>query len=207
VRHIATWIRECDETHFERAFSPYPDLRLHNARTGQVPWAQVEGLLLTGGSDISQNFLRQPVPDPSLIEDADLARDTWEFDALAKTLEQRLPLLAICRGLQMLNVFQGGTLFLDIPHHDDDKYRNIQELCYVADVPIQFSHVNSSHHQAVNRLGTGLEVQARCAADQVIEQLRLVDYPFGLAVQYHPERDILYQPFFDAFAHHLQKAS
>jgi len=195
-----------DEANFKRTFDHYPDVRLGNARTGSLVWNEVRGLLLTGGSDISEPFLRQPVPDPRLIEDADPARDRWEFDALAKTLEQRLPLLAICRGLQVLNVATGGTLHLDIPHHDSHKYDNAQELRYATGVPTPFLKVNSSHHQSLDKVGAGLEVEAWCAADDVIEQVRLKNYPFGLAVQYHPERDALYQPLFQAFVDQLQKA-
>ena len=59
----------------------------------------MDGLLLTGGADISQEFLRQPVPDPSVLEkDSDPARDEWEFAAVSKALERGLPILAICKG-------------------------------------------------------------------------------------------------------------
>lgn len=167
----------------------------------------MQGLLLTGGSDISQDFLRQPVPDVGLIEDPDPARDAWEFETVAKALKQRLPLLAICRGLQVLNVTLGGTLHLDIPDHDGAKYENIQELRYAQDVPIQFSKVNSSHHQALARLGAGLIIEAWCAKDDVIEQTRLADYSFGLGVQYHPERDPFYQPLFQAFIDQVEPGS
>ena len=198
LKHIATWIREVDAAHFERVFACYPGVRLWNARVEKVP-DEVDGLLLTGGSDISQKYLRQPVPDPRLIEDADEPRDAWEFSRLEQSLALQLPLLAICRGLQVLNVALGGTLHLDIPGHDDAKYKNIQPLRYVAGTPIQFPFVNSSHHQALDRLGDGIEIEAWCATDDVIEQARLGPHPFALAVQYHPERDPLYQPLFDAF--------
>jgi putative glutamine amidotransferase len=205
VKQIATWIRECDEAHFERVFRPFPAVRLWNARTASVPWEEMTGLLLTGGSDISREFLRQPVPDPALIKNPDPARDAWEFDSVAKALRQRLPLLAICRGFQVLNVALGGTLHLDIPNHDDPKSKleNIQELRHAPGTQLRFPKVNSSHHQALARLGPGLVAEAWCAADDVIEQARLTDYPFGLGVQYHPERDPLYQPLFDAFAGHV----
>ncbi|MCE0499277.1 MAG: gamma-glutamyl-gamma-aminobutyrate hydrolase family protein [Methylacidiphilales bacterium] len=199
MKPIATWIRECDEAPFKRALAQFPEVRLWNARIDSVPWEQMHGLLLTGGSDISREFLRQPVPDTRLIEDPDPRRDAWEFEAVAKALRQRLPLLAICRGLQVLNVALGGTLHLDIPNHDSAKSENIQELRYIEEVQIQFPKVNSSHHQALAQLGTGLVVEAWSATDEVIEQARLVDYPFGLGVQYHPERDPLYQPLFQAF--------
>jgi putative glutamine amidotransferase len=207
LKHIATWIRECDEANFGRVFGSFPEVQLWNERTGSVPWEHMDGLLLTGGSDISLDFLRQPVPDARLIEDPDPARDAWEFEAVEKTLRQRLPLLAICRGLQVLNVALGGTLHLDIPNHAraEAKYGNIQELRYAKGVPKPFPKVNSSHHQAVARPGAGLKVEAWCADDEVIEQARLADYPFGLGVQYHPERDPLYQPLFEAFVNQVEQ--
>jgi putative glutamine amidotransferase len=162
-----------------------------------------------GGSDISLEFLRQPVPDARLIEDPDPARDAWEFEGLAKALQQRLPLLAICRGLQVLNVALGGTLHLDIPNHDraESKYGNIQELRYADGVPIQFPKVNSSHHQALAQTGDRPESGGVVRGDDVIEQARLADYPFGLGVQYHPERDPLYQPLFKAFVDQVEEKS
>jgi len=179
-------------------------MQLWNARVSDIPWEQVQGLLLTGGSDISQGYLKQPVSDLTLIQDADVARDAWEFESLTKALQRRLPLLAICRGLQVLNVAMGGTLQLDIPDHDNAKSENVQELVYAPDVLFQFPRVNSSHHQCLAQLGTGLAVEARCARDQVIEQVRLIGYPFGWGVQYHPERDVIYQPLFQAFVDHVK---
>jgi putative glutamine amidotransferase len=198
LKNIATWIREVDEPAFARVFAHYPDVRLWNARVEAVPDA-IDGLLLTGGEDISLEFLRQSVPDPKLIHDTDVPRDAWEFALLPRVLEQRLPLFAICRGIQVLNVELGGTLHLDIPNHAELKFQNVQALLYMDGATIQIPRVNSSHHQALDRLGFGLVVEARHADDEVIEQARMCDYPFGLGVQYHPERDPLYQPLFDAF--------
>jgi putative glutamine amidotransferase len=203
LKHIATWIRECDAAHFERVFSSYPDARFWNARTEAIP-EHIDGLLLTGGEDISAEFLRQPVPDPRQIEDPDAARDAWEFAIVPRALQQQLPLFAICRGLQVLNVALGGTLHLDIPNHDKLKFQNVQPLRYANGAPIQIPRVNSSHHQALDQLGSDLEIEAWCADDDVIEQARLSDYTFGLGVQYHPERDPLYNPLFDAFIHHVR---
>lgn len=204
VKAVATWIRECDEAAFRRILQPYPEVECWNARTQKVP-VDIAGLLLTGGEDISREYLRQPVPDPSLIEDANPARDAWEFPALRKALHARLPILAICRGLQVLNVELGGTLHLDIPNHDNDKFNNVQPLRYAPEASIQFARVNSSHHQALDRLGHGLHVEAWHRDDNVVEQARLDNYPFCLAVQYHPERDALYQPLFDSFVEHLTR--
>jgi putative glutamine amidotransferase len=204
LKTVATWIRECDEPAFARVLENYPEIKYWNARTQSVP-QEIDGLLLTGGEDISEKFLRQPVPNPKLIEDANPARDEWEFPARASALKEQLPILAICRGLQVLNVALGGTLHLDIPHHDDDKFNNVQPLRYVPGAKIQFAGVNSSHHQALDKLGAGLVVEAWHAGDGTIEQAHLENYPFCLAVQYHPERDPLYRPLFDLFIEQLTR--
>ncbi|HEY8964940.1 MAG TPA: gamma-glutamyl-gamma-aminobutyrate hydrolase family protein, partial [Candidatus Methylacidiphilales bacterium] len=163
------------------------------------------GLLLTGGSDVSIPFLRQPVPDPALVQEPDPERDAWEWAATERALELRLPILAICRGVQVLNVVLGGTLHLDIPGHNlpEQKNGNVQPLAYAdgVEAALRFPAVNSSHHQALDRLGEGLVVEARHAGDGTIEQVRLAGHPFAIGVQYHPERDpALYRPLFEAFA-------
>jgi putative glutamine amidotransferase len=198
VKHIATWVEANAWPHFEKIFAAYPDLLLWNARIGMAP-DRPDGLLLTGGFDIGGDYLRQPVPDPSLIQNPQPDRDAWEFYYLPKALARRLPVFAICRGAQVLNVALGGTLHLDIPGHADFRYDNVQPLEYVDGAELRTPKVNSSHHQALDQLGEGIELEARHAGDGIVEQVRLRDYPFGLGVQYHPERDILYQPLFDAF--------
>jgi putative glutamine amidotransferase len=197
---IISWIREVDEAYFAQVFTAYPQIKLLNARRENLELThESHGLLLTGGSDISAAYLKQPVPDPSLIQDADPLRDAWEFQALSTALAHRLPIFAICRGLQLLNVALGGTLQLDIPHHDSAKTENIQPVRYLPEVVPQLPLVNSSHHQAIAQLGAPLIAEAWCTTDNLIEQIRLPDYPFCLAVQFHPERDPIYQPWFDAF--------
>jgi putative glutamine amidotransferase len=156
---------------------------------------------LTGGSDIAPEFLRQEIVDPCLVEDVDLARDRWEFEAAQKALARSLPIFAICRGLQVLNVALGGTLKLDIPGHRlaEQKDHDIQPLRCDAKAVHRFEKVNSAHHQAVDRLGEGFQVEAWCATDDIVEQMRLRDYPLALAVQYHPERGMIYDALFDDF--------
>jgi putative glutamine amidotransferase len=204
VKHIATWIEADAAPFFEKVFAAYPDLLLWNARTGMAP-ERPDGLLLTGGTDIGADFLRQPVPDPALIRGAVPERDAWEFYMLPRALARRLPIFAICRGLQVLNVALGGTLHLDIPGHADFRYDNVQPLVYENGAAVRLAKVNSSHHQALDRLGEGLELEARHAEDGTVEQVRLRDYSFGLGVQYHPERDILYRPLFDAFVEAVRR--
>ena len=205
MKHIATWIEKDREKHFDELFAG-SDFRVWNARVEDVPWDDVRGLMLTGGCDISADYLTQLVSDPAHIEHPEPARDKWEFPTLHRALESGLPVLAICRGQQVLNVALGGTLLLDIPGHNlpEQKYGNLQELRYAESAKIRFPRVNSSHHQAIHKLGDGLDVEAWHAIDDIIEQVRLRDYTFCLGVQYHPERDPLYRPLFDAFLEQVQ---
>jgi putative glutamine amidotransferase len=196
---IATWIRQCDEHWFTLIFDRYPNLTVHNARSQPVDPGQMDALLLTGGGDISPDFLRQPIAQPSLIVDTDCRRDEWEFRAVAAMLAAGKPILAICRGLQVLNVAMGGTLHIDIPDHDNLETSNIQVLRHSSQAVHRFAAVNSSHHQALERLADGLEVEAWSASDDIVEQARIRSHAFVLGVQYHPERHRLYLPLFADF--------
>ena len=199
--HLASWIRECDDAHFASFFALRPDLRVSNARRGPVDLAAIHGLLLTGGPDIAAEFHREPPADPALIKDAEPERDAWEFAAVRSAVERGLPVFAICKGVQVLNVALGGTLHLDIRGHDlpEMKSANVQPLRYATGARHRFEKVNSSHHQALDRVADGLEVEAWHAGDGIIEQVRLRAYPWGVGVQYHPERDMTFAPLFADF--------
>lgn len=210
MKTIVTWIDEASAPFFKWVFSNYPDLDIYDLRIEPAPsWESVAGLLLTGGSDVSEQYLRQDVSDKSLIRNPDLKRDEWEFGVIPKALSKKLPILGICRGHQVFNVALGGTLHLDIPGHSDpqQKSNNTQEVRYADGVTYSTPAVNSSHHQAVDKLGEGLKVEAWSKTDDVIEQMRLTNYPFAFTVQYHPERDPLYLPIFNAFAHHVRQGA
>ncbi len=196
---IATWIRQCDEHWFTLIFSQHPDLTVHNARSYPVELGRMDALLLTGGGDISPSFLRQPIAEPALIVDTDCERDDWEFKAVGAMLLTGKPILAICRGLQVLNVALGGTLHIDIPDHDNAETANIQPLRHSSKAVHRFAAVNSSHHQALERLADGIEVEAWSASDGIVEQARLRSHAFAVGVQYHPERHELYLPLFADF--------
>ena len=200
--NLATWMRRKDEKWFRPFFDKHPEIRVCNARKGDVALEEMDGLLLTGGSDIAPEFLKQEVPDPSVLDkEVDAARDRWEFAAVKDALSRGLPIFAICKGLQLFNVALGGTLKLDIPGHKlpEQKEHDIQPLRSDATAKHRFERVNSSHHQAIDRLGEGLEVEAWCATDNIVEQIRLGGYPFALAVQYHPERGKIYDELFEDF--------
>ena len=212
---LATWIRESDEPVFAPWFARHPAVQVRNARRGEGgPGGKngllppgTAGLLLTGGPDIDAQFLHQPVPDPSVIEDPDPVRDRWEFAALESALARRLPVLAICKGVQVLNVGLGGTLHLDIPGHAQPEQRDgdLTPVRYAGNAAAgaRFACVNSSHHQALDRLGEGLQVEAWSECDGIIEQVRLRDYPYCVGVQFHPERGGQYASLFDEFFDHL----
>jgi putative glutamine amidotransferase len=200
--NLATWLRAKDERWFHPIFARYPEFKIWDARTAVVPLDQMDGLLLTGGPDIAVEYLKQDVPDPSVIDkDVEPQRDAWEFAAIGDVISRELPIFAICKGMQTLNVALGGTLTLDLPGHDlpEQKDHDIQELRIDRGARHRLARVNSSHHQAVDRVADRCTVEAWCAKDDVIEQMRMRDYPFGLAVQYHPERGRAYDALFDDF--------
>jgi putative glutamine amidotransferase len=207
MRNLTTWIRQKDQKWFQPFFEKHPDIKVHDARSDTVEFERMDGLLLTGGSDIAPEFLRQEIVDPSVLEkDVDPARDAWEFEAIKKAIATGLPILAICKGMQILNVALGGTLKLDIAGHKLPEMKNhdVQPLRNDAKSKHRFEKVNSSHHQAVDRVADGFAVEAWCATDGIIEQMRLRDYPFALAVQYHPERGEIYDVLFEDFFSRLQ---
>lgn len=162
------------------------------------------GLLLTGGSDVDPALYgeaRHPETEPP-----DPARDRAEYALLEQALSTDLPVLAICRGLQILNVFHGGTLhqhLVPVERHcresedraeaahgieiaDDSLLRKIAES--------ENCPVNSRHHQAVKDVGAGLRVTARSSDDKVIEALEQRDRRFVVAVQWHPEDQVFRYP-------------
>ena len=207
MRKLATWLRPKDERFFNPIFARYSDVEIGNALSAPLDLSEVDGLLLTGGPDIAAEFLQQEVPDPSILDkDPDPTRDAWEFAAIHAALERGIPLLAICKGMQTVNVALGGSLILDLPGHNlpEQKDHDIQPLRTDAAAGHKFTRVNSSHHQAVDRVAEGCEVEAWCESDGVIEQMRVRDLPFGVCVQYHPERGQIYDALFGDFFEHVR---
>jgi putative glutamine amidotransferase len=161
---------------------------------------RLDGLVLSGGVDVDP-ALYGATAHPRLGS-VDRARDEFELALTRIALEREMPLLAICRGLQLLNVAAGGTLVQDIPslvtgaaQHDAPGRRTRRSHAVEVVPGSKLSEilgpgpllVNSFHHQAIDRLGAGLRVSARCAADSVIEAVELQDHAFAVAVQWHPE--------------------
>lgn len=160
----------------------------------------LDGLLLTGGGDIDPAVFGE-TPHPTVYEVAP-ARDTLESSVVRIALERKLPILAICRGIQLLNVALGGTLFQDVGsdpgtqlHHGqleprDQPTHKVQVKAgsrLAETLGADELEVNSMHHQAVKALGAGLSAVA-WAPDQIVEGVELVDPSrFVLGVQWHPE--------------------
>jgi putative glutamine amidotransferase len=158
------------------------------------------GLVLAGGTDVAPRLYGADA-EP-LTEAPDKERDALEQKLLRQALEKDLPVLAICRGMQLFNVTHpGGTLIQHIQGHrvalHDATVAGGTELAAIFGVGVR--PVNSRHHQAVGRVGEGLIVSAR-AADGVIEALERSDRRFAVAVQWHPE-DLMPQDraLFEAF--------
>jgi putative glutamine amidotransferase len=160
-------------------------------------------LVLSGGSDVDPASYGATA-DP-LTEPPDPERDAMELRLLREALDQDLPVLAICRGLQIFNVaHKGGTLIQHIeghrvPLHD----ASIHDGTVLATIFGAGKRViNSRHHQAVGRLGEGLIISAS-ASDGVIEALERPDRRFAVAVQWHPEDLPQDRPLFQAFGNSL----
>jgi putative glutamine amidotransferase len=180
---------------------------------------EIDGLLLTGGGDVDPVFYGEARhPD---TYDAEPGRDEFEIDLARRAIDANLPLLAICRGAQVLNVAGGGTLVQDIPsavatdlrHSVDQPKDEVAHHVHVAagsvleralGAAVDAAHlcrVNSRHHQSVARLGRSL-VETATSPDGVIEAIENPGADFCVGVQWHPEnfwRTGEFAPLFDSF--------
>ncbi len=167
---------------------------------------ECDGLILTGGVDIyPEIFCDWDTPETKGTYVPE--RDGFEMNLLEKALQQKKPILGICRGLQLINVFFRGSLIFDLEEIRNVNHRKISETeDRLHDINIfdgtllkeiikeDKVQVNSSHHQSVDRLGEGLMTSAK-SPDGVIEALEFADKSnksFMIAVQYHPERFLNY---------------
>ncbi len=172
----------------------------------ETDWTAIQtmdGLLLTGGADIEPQ--RYGLSDAAGVCSTYPGRDDIEWSILEAAMARRLPMLAICRGMQLINVYHGGTLHPDLVtvenHQLDDDRRHAVMCEATAALPILIGQlegeVTSTHHQAVAKLGHGLQIAARHADGTVeaIEWTRPMRRPWLAAVQWHPERMGLDEPF------------
>jgi putative glutamine amidotransferase len=152
-----------------------------------------DGILLTGGHDVLPSLYGEAA-DPT-FEAAEEGRDDFELELARRALEADVPLLAICRGIQVLNVARGGTLIQDLPGHPavlESRVTIAHEVWIGAGTMLEqlmgseACPVNSRHHQAVKDVGVGLIVSAT-APDGVVEAIEDPSRRFCVGVQWHPE--------------------
>ncbi len=162
----------------------------------------VDGLLFTGGGDVAPAHYGEP-QDPR-CEEPDHERDLFEIRLARSALSRRLPILGICRGLQLLNVAAGGSLYQDIQCRPGTSPRHAaaaadrQKLIHAVRIRpgsrlhrimgVAESSVTSTHHQFVKGIAPGFRVAAESQEDGIVEGIEQPEHPFLVAVQWHPER-------------------
>lgn len=163
---------------------------------------RIDGLMLAGGSDIDPGSYRE-APEPETIGSVP-ERDRFEIALTRRALERDLPLLGICRGMQLMNVARGGTLIQHLPNtygHEDHR-RSVGSFdgadhdvelvagSLAARAAGEERHsTKSHHHQGVDRIGDGLTVTGHSTLDDLPETLEADGCRFALGVQWHPEAD------------------
>ena len=190
--------------------------------------AGIDGLLLTGGDDVEPARYGE-TPHPT-VKEAEPGRDEFEIGLITAARARQLPIFAICRGVQVLNVACGGTLVQDIPSQVPgalahslpvppyEPYSLAHEIWMEKDSLLSTlmrerladndsCEVNSRHHQAVKTVAPGFAASAT-APDGVIEAIEDPAMPFCLGVQWHPEnffRTGEFRPLFEGFLEAAQK--
>jgi putative glutamine amidotransferase len=180
---VAEWIHSRDALVF---LLPVSDRAVRYA-------AFLDGVVLQGGADISPLTYGEEPRKPEWAGDA--MRDRFEIDLVRAFTQAGKPVLGICRGAQLINVALGGTLHRDVALHCSDEYdKHAHEVRLEPDSGLARlygetgpRHVVSIHHQAINRLGRGLTVEAHSAPDGIVEAIRGAGPGYICGVQWHPE--------------------
>lgn len=165
-------------------------------------FAMADGLLLTGGEDLDPANYGQ---EPAGARDVSPERDALEMDLAGRALEREIPVLAICRGMQLLNVLRGGTLYQDLERQRDDTLAHDRFEMFDREIhSVRFDDTrwlrgafpdggvktNSAHHQGLRTLGEGIRPVGR-ADDGLVEAVEIGPEDGGawtVGVQWHPER-------------------
>lgn len=210
-----SWCEDIDQDEYGEDLEAYIDVvKMAKGNPILLPLFKTEGevdewldtidvLILTGGEDIDPSYYNEE-PSPYL-EEVNPERDISDFMLLERALERDMPILAICRGCQLLNVFSGGSLyqdiqteyFTDILHRsldeEDFEYHDILlgEYGHLLDIMGErILNVNSWHHQALKEIGDNLDWNG-VAEDYIVESIERTDATFVMGVQFHPEWMVL----------------
>jgi putative glutamine amidotransferase len=189
-------------------------------RGWDVLYKRLDGILLAGGGDIALEHFKGD--DHPRINGVDPQRDSVELSLLQAARDDGKPFLGICRGIQVVNVGLGGTLYTHIP----DQHPNAIDHTYPGNMRTVLAHevrieegtrfadlvgepilkVNSLHHQGLKDVASELQITAY-APDGLVEAVELPEHPFGVAVQWHPEWLTGQQPTRDLFKAFVEAAS
>jgi putative glutamine amidotransferase len=202
---VTIGITDCEKyPNYERWMLSEPDvevIRLGHQFSNLNDVAKCDGILITGGDDVHPRFygskeIHYPNAPDEFVED----RDEFEIDTFKKAQENKLPVLGVCRGLQLINCTLGGTLKQDLGELNKI-HRRVTEVDKIHKVKVSDNtllkeiananqgEVNSSHHQSIDKLGKELKINST-AMDGTIEGIERSEGPFLLAIQWHPERMI-----------------
>ncbi len=163
-------------------------------------YARLDGLLFAGGVDVHPREFGEEVQP--FCGDIHPERDAVELELIRWALDDSKPMLGICRGIQMLNVAAGGSLYQDIPsqipgalHHEHRAGDPFDRRVHAVEIEPRsrlaaalgtHAEVNSLHHQSLKRIAAGFHVVAR-APDEIVEGIESDNGRFALGVQFHPE--------------------
>lgn len=212
---------DCGEkiTNYEKYLKRIPDSKVIVLLEQNVDELEhCDGLVLTGGVDVAPELYGNWADETVHVNSE---RDGSEFKLIDMALKRGIPILGICRGLQILNVYFGGTLIIDLEkfhgrNHtaisdEEDRLHQIklaEGSGLMNFIKQQDGTVNSSHHQAADRIGNGLKVVAR-ADDGTVEAIESNDSHGIVAVQWHPERISFENPFskgvLDLFGFYIER--
>lgn len=204
---IAIVGRKKDTARYERFLDTLRTDYLTTLVVGEL--SGCDAVIFPGGGDITPAFYGER---NNGSRDIDTELDIIQFQSLEYALFMKLPVLGICKGMQLINVGFGGTLFQNMSTADSHRYIDADQYHDTVIAPDSFlyplygSHavVNSAHHQAVNRLGSQLIPVQWCPRDNCIEAFRHASLPV-IGVQWHPERldpkqtDITGRPLLEHF--------
>lgn len=168
--------------------------------------AMIDGLVLTGGADIHPSYYGEEINSPVILSNQ---RTDFDLRLFRASLKADKPILAICHGMQIMNVALGGSLIQDIPSQipgsllhrgekDSVPARHTvtveagSRLAEIMTGMVEFE-VSRTHHQAVKTLGKSLQISAR-APDGLVEGIELPHHPKVIGIQWHPEKDPQSEP-------------